>query len=134
MHTFPVYLLKIGGEATVVFPENREDIGHTEFWEKIVSHLVAKHYKIPQIKLANLPYCQRRARIVGEKVYYGETPSAELLDHIRQAVGNRNLTFVNDDHEKRLREDVKQFQGLVSRYCPFQPERLEDLSPGQRPG
>ena len=116
--TFPVYLLQLGEEWKVVFPENRRDIGHTEFWERTVSHIVALHFGIHQTKLANLPYCQRRARIVGNKVYYGETHKPELLDFIRDAVGNEELVFCHDDHEKRLREDLLQFRKLAARYRP----------------
>jgi hypothetical protein len=118
MQVYPVYFLQLGDSVQVVFPKDKEDIGHTEFWETIASSLIAKHYRMPQATLVNLPYCQRRARIVGNKCYYGETPDPELLDLIRQAVGNKNLAFVHDDHERRLKEDVVEFRKLVRRYRP----------------
>lgn len=118
MGIFPVYFLQIGDTLQVVFPEDKEDIGHTEFWEGTVSHIVSKHYNVPQAELANLPYCQRRARIVGDICYYGETPESTLLDQVRQAVGNTRLAFHHDDHEKRLKEDVLEFRKLVRRYRP----------------
>jgi hypothetical protein len=59
MKTYPIYLLQLGDTFQVVFPEGKEDIGHSDFWESIVSQIVAKHYNISQAKLANLPYCQR---------------------------------------------------------------------------
>lgn len=80
-----------------------------------VSNLVARYFKIPQERIANLPYCQRRARIVGDTMYYGEQPDAELVSVIRKAVGNENLAVVHDDHEKRLREDVVAFRKIVRR-------------------
>ena len=86
-----------------VIPKTGADIGHSEFWETTASRLVAEHYKIPQRLLANLPYCQRRARVAGNRVYYGEKPDAKLLRLIRKTLGNSKLEFVHDDHEKRLR-------------------------------
>lgn len=118
MQTYPIYLLQLGDAVQVVFPDGKEDIGHTDFWESTVSHSVAKHYNIPQAKLANLPYCQRRARIADNKCYYGETADRKLLDLIRQAIGSANLVFIHDDHERRLKEDVLEFRKLVQRYRP----------------
>jgi len=77
--------------------------------------MVARHFGLPPRKLANLPYCQRRARIVGNKVYYGETHDPALLGLICEALGNSELVFCYDDHEKRLRGDVRQFIKLARR-------------------
>ena len=113
---YPLYLLQLGADLRVVFPEDRQDIGHTDFWEQTVSHIVAKHYGIPQKSLTNLPYCQRRCRVVGNTVYYGERPDPELLRLLREAVGavgKDELVFCFDEHERRLREDVRQFKRLV---------------------
>lgn len=115
MGSFPLYLLRFGRRWQVVSPENNEDIGHTEFWECTVSHLVAAYYRVPHRRLANLPYCQRRARVVGDRVYYGGRPDPDLLSAIRSVVGNGQLVFVYDGHERRLREDVRLFRSLVSR-------------------
>jgi hypothetical protein len=115
---FPVYFLQLGDEWQVAIPDDREDIGHTDFWEQAVANTVAKHYGIPEKQLANLPYSQRRARIVGDKVFYGEKPDQELLRLLREAVGNDRLVFVHDDHEKRLREDVLAFRRLMRHYRP----------------
>jgi hypothetical protein len=111
--TYPVYLLQLGDELRIVFPADKSDIGHTDFWEQTASHIVAQHYGIPQRKLVNLPYCQRRARIVGNTVYYGEQPDPALLGHIREAVGNDALVCCRDEHERRLKEDVRQLRRLV---------------------
>jgi hypothetical protein len=118
MRTYPIYLLQLGDTVRVAFPEGKEDVGHSEFWECAVSHVLATHYHVPRAKLVNLPYCQRRARVVGDKCYYGERPDPKILDQIRQAVGNANLVFVHDDHERRLTEDVLEFRRLVRRYRP----------------
>jgi hypothetical protein len=115
MDTFPVYLLRLDNAWQIVLPDNKADVGHVDFWEQTVSRIVANHYRIPPTGLANLAYCQRRARIVGTKIYYGEQPDAELLTAIRDRVGNDQLVFVHDDHEKRLKEDVRQFKRLVRR-------------------
>ena len=116
MQTFPIYLLEFVGELVVCFPEDRSDIGHTEFWEKTASGLVAEHYKIPQYLLVNLPYCQRRARVVGNRVFYGEKPDAKLFRLIQKALGNSKLVFVYDEHEKRLEYDVSEFKKLMDRF------------------
>ncbi len=79
MDSFPVYLLQLDDKINVVFPDDRQDIGHTEFWEATVSHVVAQFFKLPQAKLRDLPYSQRRARIVGATVYYGEEPDPAWL-------------------------------------------------------
>jgi hypothetical protein len=118
MQTYPVYFLQLGDTLQVVFPDDKEDIGHSEFWEVVVSHIVATYYNISQAKLVNLPYSQRRGRIGGNKCYYGETPDPKLLDQIRQAVGNKELTFIYDDHEMRLKNDVSELRKLVRCYCP----------------
>lgn len=116
MSTFPLYLLRLGDEWQIAFPEDRQDIGHSDFWEQTVSQIVANHYRIPTKRLANLPYSQRRARVVGTNVYYGGKPDPDLLQLVRKSVGNDKLVFVFDNHEKRLREDVMEFRRLVRRY------------------
>lgn len=116
MSSFPIYIIELDSQVKVVFPEGRSDIGHSEFWEQSVASLVAGHYGVPQSSLANLPYCQRRARVVGNTVYYGEAAEEELLRLIRKAVGNVKLAFCYDDHEKRLREDVREFNRLRRKF------------------
>jgi len=116
MRTFPIYLLELGDGLVVCYPDDLADIDHSTFWEITASRLVAEHYKIPQRLLVNLPYCQRRARVVGNRVFYGGKPDAKLLRLIRKALGNSKLAFVHDDHEKRLPYDVSEFRKLIGRY------------------
>jgi hypothetical protein len=113
VHSYPIYLLHLGKRWQVVFPEDKEDIGHCDFWEETVSHLVADFFNVPERSLVNLPYSQRRARICGDKVYYGEKPRQALLTSIKKAVGNENLVFVHDEHEQRLEADVREFKRLM---------------------
>lgn len=128
--SYPLYLLRFEDKWHIVFPEGKEDLGHSDFWEQTVSFLVAEHYKIPQKRLENLPYSQRRARVVEpDKVYYGGEPDPDLLKAIRKAVGNKKLEFRHDDHERRLREDVSQFKRLLGRYAVSVPN-----PPARRPG
>jgi hypothetical protein len=61
--TYPIYILDLHGEELVVFPKDKADISHSEFWEQTVAPLLAKHVSIPLKPLLNLPYCQRRARV-----------------------------------------------------------------------
>ncbi len=73
MTSYPVYLLRLGDKTVIVAPDEREDVGHTDFWEQKVAAIVGSHFHIPVEKLLNLPYCQSRARVVDNKVYYGGT-------------------------------------------------------------
>jgi len=111
--SFPIYILDLGGTLQIVFPENREDLDHPDFWEQSVLQIVARHFGIPPRKLANLPYCQRRARVCGKIVYYGEKHDSDLLRLIRKALQEPDLVFGYDDHEKRIRQDVRLFKKLV---------------------
>jgi hypothetical protein len=113
IESFPIYILHLGSEVQIIFPENQKDLDHPDFWEQTVSLLVACHFGIPPRKLANLPYRQRRARVVGNKVYYGETHDPALLRLICESLGNSELVFCYDDHEKRLRGGVRQFRRLA---------------------
>jgi hypothetical protein len=112
--TFPLYILALGAELRVVAPADRRDIGHTEFWESEVASILARRFGINPAQLANLPYCQRRARVAGDKVYYGEEPSPEILAAIRKALCKPQLEFVYDDHEKRLPFDVQEFEAVLA--------------------
>jgi hypothetical protein len=116
--SFPIYLLREGADWHVILPEDRMDIGHVDWWEQTTSYLISRRYMIPRRKLTNLPYCVRRARIVGNVVYYGEYPDPALLEAIRQATGNPELTFCYDDHERRLKADVRELRKLIRRYSP----------------
>ena len=108
--SFPIYILHLGPVIQIVFPETRVDLDHPDFWEHTVCLLVARHVGVSPRRLANLPYCQRRARVVGNKVYYGETHDPALLRLICEALGNSEFLFCHDDHEKRLPEDVRRFR------------------------
>ena len=94
MKSFPIYILDLGGEATIVFPDDEADLDHSDFWEATVVRIVARHFRIPLEALLNLPYCQRRARIIGNVVYYGEKTSKRLLRLIEKAVGETGLRFI----------------------------------------
>lgn len=129
--SFPIYILKLGRRIEVVFPEGKGDLSHSDFWEQTASFIVARHFKIPQPKLANLVFSQRRARVVprANRVYYGEKPIPALLAKIRRALENDELEFVHDDHEKRLKYDVRQFHRLTD----MPPQLQHRLSQGHPP-
>jgi hypothetical protein len=111
--SFPIYVLHLGeGEPTIVFPEGKVDLDHSDFWEREVARIVARHLRLPLEELLNLPYCQRRARISEKIVYYGEKTSPKLLKMIEKAVGETGLEWRGDDHEKRLEFDVSEFLAL----------------------
>ena len=103
---FPLYILD---DDTLVVVE--DDMSHSEFWESTVAAIVAKEHGIPVSAILNLPYCQRRARIVGNRLYCGEDMSAILLQSIRAAT-KRKLQLVYDEHEQRCPLSVAEFKTL----------------------
>lgn len=117
MHSYPIYLLQLGKRWKIVFPEGKEDIGHCDYWEQTVSFVVADFFNVPQRRLLNLPYCQRRARVCGNTVYYGEEFRPALLTKIKKAVKKNNLVFAYDIHEQRLGAEVRQFKRLVEAFA-----------------
>ena len=102
--SFPIYILRLGTEEQVIISPDQIDIGHIEFWEETVAGIVAAHYQLPVKKLINLPYCQRRARVYGNRLYYGEKQDPALLALVQRALGNDDLVFFYDEHERRLEE------------------------------
>ena len=111
--SYPIYILDLGEkDYTIVFPESKVDLDHCDFWENTVARIVARHFRLPLDELVNLPYCQRRARISSEIVYYGVKSTKRLLRTIEKAVDETGLRFVYDDHEKRLEYDVQEFTVL----------------------
>ena len=115
--SYPIYILDLEDEPTILFPKDKVDLDHSVFWERTVAAIVAKHYKLPLKELRNLPYCFRRARINDNIVYYGERPTKKLLKQIEKAVGEKPLRFVYDEHEQRLSYDVEDFNALVLNSC-----------------
>lgn len=115
--SFPIYILDLSGTDQVVVSEDRLDVPHADFWKATVAAIVATHFGLSVKRLLNLPYCQRRARIVvrdDEAVaYYGERPSKQLLKLIAKSVGLTNLEWRSDEHEQRLDFDVAEFERLV---------------------
>jgi hypothetical protein len=113
--SYPIYILDLGGaEFSIVFPAGKADLNHSDYWEATVARIVARHFCVPPDELANLCYCQRRARINDGIVYYGERQSKKLLRQIERAVGETALRFVFDEHETRLEFDILEFTTLLS--------------------
>ncbi len=113
--TFPIYILDLDGEEMVVFPKDKADISHSDFWEQTVAPLLAEHISIPLKPLLNLPYCQRRARVSSKGlVFYGERQSKKLLRTISKATGEADLRWTFDEHEARLPFDVQEFERLLA--------------------
>ena len=117
MPSFPIYILDLSGDDFVAYPDGRVDLPHSDFWKSTVALIVAAHFQLPVKCLLNLPYCQRRARIVvrdDEAVaYYGERQSKKLLKAISRSVELPNLEWRSDEHEQRLEFDVAEFERLV---------------------
>lgn len=113
--TYPIYILDLHGEELVVFPKDKADIPHSDFWENTVATLLAKHFSIPLKPLLNLPYCQRRARVSSKGLaFYGERQSKKLLRTISKATGETDLRWAFDEHEARLPFAVQEFKRLLA--------------------
>ena len=117
MPSFPIYILDLSGDDFVAYPDGRLDLPHADFWKSTVAAIVAAHFQLPVKRLLNLPYCQRRARIIvrdDEAVaYYRERQSQKLLKTISKTVGLPDLEWRSDEHEQRLEFDVAEFERLV---------------------
>ena len=105
---FPLYILDDDTLIVVV-----SDMSHCEFWESTVAAIVAKERGLPLSAILNLPYCQRRARIVGNSLYCGEEVSPALLRSI-EAATERTLKLIYDEHETRCLISVAEFRTKAS--------------------
>jgi hypothetical protein len=63
-------------------------------------------YRIPVHRLLNIPYCQRRARVVGNNLFCGEELSLDLVNKIKTVLNKKVLKVVYDQHETTLAYDV----------------------------
>lgn len=107
---FPIYILD---DDTILY--TKKDLNHVDYWDKIVSKTVAEKYGILQKKLVNLPYCQRRARVVGNNFYCGEKIKKDLFKLIEKKIGRR-LKYVYDEHETRCEYNVAELKALKNPY------------------
>jgi len=105
---FPLYILDDNTLIIVV-----SDTSHCDFWESTVAAIVAEKHELPLSAILNLPYCQRRARIVGTRLYCGEEVSPALLRSIEAATG-RTLKLIYDEHETRCLISVAEFRTKAS--------------------
>jgi len=115
---FPLYILD---DDTLVFVVS--DMSHCEFWEGAGAAIVAEERGLCPSSILNLPYCQRRARIVGNRLYCGEKVSPALLRSIEDAT-ERTLNLTYDEHETRCPVSVVEFRLLVE-----QPTRAGTCPP-----
>lgn len=106
--SFPIYILD---DDSVFFGE--EDMDHVLFWENTVAKEVSAKYKISLSFLLNIPYCQRRARIVGNKLYCGEKLSKKVLKNIEKIL-SLQLEYIFDEHETRLEIDTAALKAHIN--------------------
>jgi len=109
MASYPIYIIDTSEGVQIVFPKGKQDLNHADFWSDTVADLVvefgcAKKQNLKNLK--NAPYCMRRARVTSNGVvYYGEEQTDELLNQIKQAVGEPDLRWSFDEHESRIEFD-----------------------------
>lgn len=104
--TFPIYILDDG---TVLY--TKKDLNHVDYWYHTVSKIVAEKHGIPRRKIKNLPYCQKRARVVDNKLYCGEKISKKLHREIEKIL-DMKLKLTYDEHETRCRIELAEFKAL----------------------
>lgn len=104
---FPIYILD---DDTVLF--SKEGWDHPTYWENIVSKAVAEKHKIDRSKIVNLPYSQKRARVVENNFYCGEEISKKLFNKIQKLL-KLKLNLVYDEHETRCPYELAEFKGLL---------------------
>jgi hypothetical protein len=107
---FPIYILD---DDTVLY--TKEDANHVDYWYDVVSKIVADKHGILQKRILNLPYCQRRARVVGANLYCGEKITKKLLKKIEKIL-DKKLRYIYDEHETRCELSVAEFNGLRNPY------------------
>jgi hypothetical protein len=107
---FPIYILDDGSILFI-----KKDLSHSKFWRNQIAAVVAKKFSVPLAEILNLPYCQRRARIVENKLYCGEKLSKKLIKKIEIAVGIK-LKHFYDEHETRCPINLGQFRALKTPY------------------
>lgn len=105
--SYPLYILD---DDTIIF--TKEDLNHVDFWSDQVAKNVSEMYKVPVHRLLNIPYCQRRARIVGNKLFCGEELSLDLVNKIKTVLNKKVLKVVYDQHETIIPYDVMIFNNL----------------------
>lgn len=110
LNSFPLYILD---DDTILYV--KEDINHVDYWYNTVSKIVSDKYGVPRRKILNLPYCQRRARVVGNNFYCGEKISKKLFKNIEKALGLK-LKHVYDEHESRCEINMGEFKALKNPY------------------
>jgi hypothetical protein len=107
--SYPIYILD---DDSILFI--KKDLNHVDFWNSHVAKIVAKLYHLPISKLINIPYCQRRARVVGKKLFCGEKINDQLLQKIKNVLNKPNLVIVYDQHETTLPYDKMILNSLKS--------------------
>jgi hypothetical protein len=107
---FPIYILD---DESILFI--KKDLSHSKFWQMQVAAVVAKKFSVPLADILNLPYCQRRARIVSYRLYCGERLSKKLIKKIENTVGLK-LNYCYDEHETRCEISLGHFKALKIPY------------------
>lgn len=104
--SFPIYILD---DQTIVY--TKRDQNHVDYWYHTVSKIVAEKHGIARRKLLNLPYCQKRARVVENRLYCGEKITKKTLRQIEKTIGIK-LILTHDEHETRCPLELAEFKAL----------------------
>ena len=112
MGTSRVYLLRLGGPWKVVFPEGRAD--RLQGADRLDLRRPALRH--PAVAAGEPPVLRAVGSGRREQGVLRRQAGPELLQAIREALGDGSLEFAHDRHEKRLGEEVLEFRRLVRRH------------------
>jgi hypothetical protein len=116
---FPFYIISVNDKWTIMYPADKADIGHPEYFKNVVSEVLSDDRGIPYSKIKDLCYSQirryKRKNVPipsGDTIYIGEN-----LDDNKFIVDLLNSEFPGveikyDDHHKRQEDDVDRFNSL----------------------
>jgi hypothetical protein len=105
---FPVYILD---DDTIIY--DIQDVNHVDYWRDIVSVVFSKKYNITRSDIIDLPYSQRRARVVGNNFYCGERITKKLIKKIEKTL-NRKLNYIYDEHETRCEFETSKLKSHIN--------------------
>jgi len=103
---FPLYILD---DETIIYIF--ADWDHSKLWRNFVCKEVSVKYGISFVELFNMPYCQRRGRVVGKNLFCGEKITKKLFLRIKKILG-MDLVLCYDEHETRCELSVARLESL----------------------
>lgn len=109
--SYPFYVIKRKSKWSVVASPLNRDITHPCLWKILVARMVAVENGVGYREIIELPYCQHRGRIVGNRIYIGTVPEEITALLCRKFIG---FAVIYDEHENITEYDLTSFNCLKS--------------------